>query len=71
MDLALNNLQMLICHKTKQTKPNLNIAHLSKNIMNHTMDQNFIWNPCMTYVGNIDFWHTHTKKMKKITAQQQ
>ena len=21
MDLALNNLQMLICHKTKQTKP--------------------------------------------------
>ena len=24
MDLALNNLQMLICHKTKQTKPLLN-----------------------------------------------
>ena len=23
MDLALNNLQRLICHKTKQTKPNL------------------------------------------------
>ena len=23
MDLALNNLQGLICHKTKQTKPNL------------------------------------------------
>ena len=22
MDLALNNLQMLICHKTQQTKPN-------------------------------------------------
>ena len=22
MDLALNNLQRLICHKTKQTKPN-------------------------------------------------
>ena len=27
MDLALNNLQRLICHKTKQTKPN----HLSEN----------------------------------------
>ena len=23
MDLALNNLQRLICHKTQQTKPNL------------------------------------------------
>ena len=23
MDLALNNLQMLTCHKTQQTKPNL------------------------------------------------
>ena len=23
MDLALNNLQRLICHKTHQTKPNL------------------------------------------------
>ena len=23
MDLALNNLQSLICHKTKKTKPNL------------------------------------------------
>ena len=22
MDLALNNLEMLICHKTQQTKPN-------------------------------------------------
>ena len=22
MDLVLNNLQMLICHKTQQTKPN-------------------------------------------------
>ena len=27
MDLALNNLQRLICHKTQQTKPN-NEAHL-------------------------------------------
>ena len=26
MDLALNNLQKLICHKTKQTKPNLKIV---------------------------------------------
>ena len=25
MDLALNNLQRLICHKTKQTKPNLKL----------------------------------------------
>ena len=23
MDLALNNLQKLICHKTQETKPNL------------------------------------------------
>ena len=31
MDLALNNLQRLICHKTKQTKPNkehVAIGHL-------------------------------------------
>ena len=26
MDLALNNLQRLICHKTKQTKPNRNFT---------------------------------------------
>ena len=25
MDLALKNLQRLICHKTHQTKPNLNV----------------------------------------------
>ena len=35
MDLALNNLQELICHKTKQTKPNqtfhrCNIGFLSE-----------------------------------------
>ena len=29
MDLALNNLQRLICHKTKQTKPNQIITSLS------------------------------------------
>ena len=26
MDLALNNLQRLICHKTQQTKPNQTIS---------------------------------------------
>ena len=32
MDLALNNLQWLICHKTQpnQTKPNLFLSQLSK-----------------------------------------
>ena len=29
MDLALNNLQRLICHKTKQTKPNQTYASSS------------------------------------------
>ena len=35
MDLALNNLQRLICHKTQQTKPNhlLLAAQNSYNIM--------------------------------------
>ena len=28
MDLALNNLQRLICHKTKQTKPNIILTNL-------------------------------------------
>ena len=28
MDLALNNLQRLICHKTKQTKPNLKLENI-------------------------------------------
>ena len=28
MDLALNNLQRLICHKTQQTKPNLTEGNL-------------------------------------------
>ena len=28
MDLALNNLQGLICHKTKQTKPNQTLMKL-------------------------------------------
>ena len=33
MDLALNNLQKLICHKTKQTKPNLTFKNeISKNM---------------------------------------
>ena len=26
MDLALNNLQRLICHKTQQTKPKLDLS---------------------------------------------
>ena len=30
MDLALNNLQRLICHKTQQTKPNQWALELSK-----------------------------------------
>ena len=30
MDLALNNLQMLICHKTQQTKPNQTKLFLQK-----------------------------------------
>ena len=29
MDLALNNLQRLICHKTQQTKPNQTIIQES------------------------------------------
>ena len=30
MDLALNNLQRLICHKTKQTKPNQGYMYEAK-----------------------------------------
>ena len=30
MDLALNNLQRLICHKTQQTKPNQTKLETSK-----------------------------------------
>ena len=33
MDLALNNLQRLICHKTKQTKPNLDLFFFEQNHM--------------------------------------
>ena len=33
MDLALNNLQRLICHKTKQTKPNLFSCFEHNNLM--------------------------------------
>ena len=32
MDLALNNLQRLICHKTQQTKPNLYECYQSKSV---------------------------------------
>ena len=34
MDLALNNLQRLICHKTHQTKPNQSVA-MSKYFLNN------------------------------------
>ena len=39
MDLALNNPQMLICHKTHQTKPNqailnnMNLSQLSEKLL--------------------------------------
>ena len=38
MDLALNNLQCLMCHKTKQnlTKPNLTHAHTHTHTHTHT-----------------------------------
>ena len=35
MDLALNNLQRLICHKTQQTKPNQTKLILDRNTWNH------------------------------------
>ena len=31
MDLALNNLQRLICHKTQQTKPNIMYTNTNMN----------------------------------------
>ena len=34
MDLALNNLQRLICHKTQQTKPNHRIYKVINDIIN-------------------------------------
>ena len=35
MDLALNNQQRLICHKTKQTKPSVSPAnHLKSDVAN-------------------------------------
>ena len=34
MDLALNNLQRLICHKTQQTKPNQKYPHTNQLIDN-------------------------------------
>ena len=37
MDLALNNLQRLICHKTQQTKPNhkKSLTHISQKYHSH------------------------------------
>ena len=34
MDLALNNLQRLICHKTQQTKPNLSMGQITVYLFN-------------------------------------
>ena len=36
MDLALNNLQMLIRHKTQQTKPNQTAQNVQKDISSRT-----------------------------------
>ena len=45
MDLALNNLQRLICHKTNQTKPNktATVRLLFTNLINHPSKMNKIW----------------------------
>ena len=47
MDLALNNLQRLICHKTQQTKPNPTIGELIIVIGNRIMSQILAADVCL------------------------
>ena len=42
MDLALNNLQRLICHKTQQTKPSCNVKISENKIMGSSIFQFFL-----------------------------
>ena len=61
MDLALNNLQRLICHKTKQTKPEL-ITHEDQQHSNYLCFVSDMFEfpplPCSTHIIN------QTKKKK-------
>ena len=66
MNLALNNLQRLICHKTQQNKPNLietiQLLVIDRNTLNHsnvwklfsldmTEYRKYLWN---NYIKNIN-----------------
>ena len=55
MDLALNNLQRLICHKTQQTKPNL-MNFFMKKICSHV--KNYFENKLMLHLVFIVVWVT-------------
>ena len=48
MDLALNNLQRLICHKTKQTKPNQTLPEYA--------DECNFFSPIFLYIRSVDFF---------------
>ena len=64
MDLALNNVQGFICHKTQQTKPNLKtyIHHLCTDISPIDNDdrKKSQQNPCC--------WNTLMKMMRMMTT---
>ena len=46
MDLALNNLQRLICHKTQQTKPNQTKEYLKAKLKSSKGDEVWDADPC-------------------------
>ena len=56
MDLALNNLQRLICHKTNQTKPNLTYIHIT-----------LIYHIYNTHTPHASYAHTYISYISKRT----
>ena len=51
MDLALNNLQLLICHKLDQRKPNLTSWGLLQDLFNFDDVSSIAWDVLMTRLG--------------------
>ena len=62
MDLALNNLQRLICHKTKQTKPSIKV--LNEYVKLHVC----MFHSCKSFPSSLDWEHFSTTS-ERIVAK--
>ena len=67
MDLVLNNLQRLICHKTQQTKPNQNYinAELDKTEMLMNLKKQNAINGKRILSRNMEYFFKKTKGISK------